>query len=81
MGLKKYRCGISVLSSTRDNEHALASLGESEKLSIENAPSRPPPWPGNHTCTGPAPPVDRRNTGIVSADKRAQETAEGVVGG
>jgi hypothetical protein len=50
-------------------------------LSIENPPSRPCPWPGNHACVWP--PLDsvRERHGIVCADKRAQETAEGVVVG
>jgi hypothetical protein len=77
--LKKYFCGIGPVSKTCDNEHTRALLGESEILSIENPPSDPCPWPGNHTCTWPPSAVEWRTQGIVCAAKRSQETAEGVV--
>ena len=36
--LKKNRCGIEPFSSTCDNEHTAASLGQGEKLGVEESP-------------------------------------------
>lgn len=63
--LKKNRCGIGPVSKINNSPHALASLGESEMLSIENPPSDPCPWPGNHTCTRPFSAVVKSRKGII----------------
>jgi|SRR5882724_10956872 len=41
-GLKKYLCG-TWLSKTSNNEHATATLGDSEKLAVKHAPANPIP--------------------------------------
>jgi hypothetical protein len=41
--LKKYRRGSSPVSKTPDNEHAAASLWNSEVLSVKNPVSEPIP--------------------------------------
>jgi hypothetical protein len=43
VALKKYRCGSSPVSKTSDNEHAAASLWNSEVLSVKNAEGVPIP--------------------------------------
>jgi hypothetical protein len=42
-GLKKYRGGTAPVSKIADNEHTLASLGQSEVLGIEYPISPPIP--------------------------------------
>lgn len=41
--LKKYRCGTSPVSKISNNEHAAASLGHSEELSVKNPVGEPIP--------------------------------------
>jgi hypothetical protein len=41
--LKKYRCGTSPVSKISDNEHAAASLWNSEELSVQNSVGEPIP--------------------------------------
>jgi hypothetical protein len=43
LALKKYRGGTSPVSKTSDNEHTLASLGQSEVLSVKNPVGEPIP--------------------------------------
>jgi hypothetical protein len=77
--LKKYRCGIEPASSTCDNEHALASLGQSEMLGVKHPPrdcSR-----GSKHSTSVRPPAPWRLERHVLAGKASKETTEGVVGG
>ena len=78
--LKKYRCGIGPSSKICDKEHTLASLWNSEVLSIENTPREPGFRSGNHTCGWPSGPVWRPGRHIAP-DKDSQETSKGVVFG
>jgi hypothetical protein len=41
--LKKYRSGMGSVSKTSDKEHTLASLGQSEVLSVKHSPGVPIP--------------------------------------
>ncbi len=77
--LKKNRCGIEPVSSTCDNEHALASLGQSKMLGVKHPPrdcSR-----GSKHSTSVRPPAPWRLERYVFAGKASKEATEGVVGG
>jgi hypothetical protein len=43
LALKKNRCGASPISKASDNEHAAASLGHSEVLSVKHSVGEPIP--------------------------------------
>ena len=75
--LKKYRCGIEPLSSTCDNEHTTAALGQSEILGIEDPPRDCARGSKSHTRVRPFSPW--RNEGGVLSRKAREEAAEGVV--
>jgi hypothetical protein len=56
-GLKKHRCGTSPVSKKSDKEHATASLGNSEVLSVKHSPREPRPefcQPSDEGCKVPA---------------------------
>ena len=53
-GLKKYSAGTEPFSSTCNNEHTLAPLGQAEVLGIDNPPCDCPPGASNNTCDWPA---------------------------
>ena len=63
--LKKNRCGIEPLSSTCDNEHTTASLGQSEELGVEDPPRDCARGSKSHTRVRPFSPW--RNEGGVLA--------------
>jgi hypothetical protein len=58
--LKKYRCGTSPVSKIADNEHTLASLGQSEILSVQNSVSEPIPEFAQPSEEGAKVPSSRR---------------------
>lgn len=66
--LKKYRCGtLPGSTSTADNEHALASLGQSEVLSVQDSVGPPIPelaQPSEEGTKG-SPLVCRQDTGDI----------------
>jgi hypothetical protein len=69
-GLKKYRCGTFCVSKISDNEHATATLGDSEVLSVENAVSEPIPEFAQRPEEGSKrpPSVNRQNAWDVFPD-------------
>jgi len=75
--LKKNLGGMDVVSSTCDNEHTAASLGQSEILSVENPPGCASFGSRNQTRTGPFPAL--RKDGIVASNQCGEEASEGVV--
>jgi hypothetical protein len=75
--LKKNLCGIESVSSTCDNEHTAASLGHSEILGIQDAPSCTSLGSINATRIRPA--VGRIKW-LITPDERGEEASEGVVG-
>jgi len=75
--LKKNRCGIEPVSSTCDNEHTSASLGQAEVLGVEDPPRDCSRGTKHTTSVRPlAPWWDER---IVFAGKPSKETPKGVV--
>ena len=83
--LKKYRGGIEVVTSTCDNEHTLASLGETEILSVQYPPGdascgsidttsvRPPrPWWFQRTCF-PSQRAKKASKGVVPVGEHARD--------
>jgi hypothetical protein len=54
VGLKKNLGGMEVCSSTCDNEHTLASLGESEVLSVQGSPRDCSLGSKDNTCVCPS---------------------------
>jgi hypothetical protein len=77
--LKKNRCGIEPVSSTCDNEHTAASLGQAEVLGIEGPPRDCSLGAKHTTSVRPLSPwCDQR---IAFAGKSSKEAAEGVVFG
>jgi hypothetical protein len=76
--LKKNRCGIEPVSSTCDNEHTAASLGQAEELGIQDAPRDCPLGSSNQTRVCPS---AARNDGGIASSERPEETTEGVVRG
>lgn len=77
--LKKYLCGIESVSSTCDNEHTAASLGQAEILGIKNPP-RDCPFGSIHT-TSVCPPSPWRLQFAAGPSERAKKAAEGVISG
>jgi hypothetical protein len=74
-GLKEYRAGTSRLSSSvSDNKHTLASLGQSEVLSVQHPPCEPipefcqRPREGSHRPSS----VRRQDTGDIFPDHPAR---------
>src|SRR3546814_8495189 len=51
--LKKYFCGIEVISTTCHKKHALAALGDTEILSVEHAPRDAAAGSGHTTSVRP----------------------------
>lgn len=74
--LKKYRCGIESCSSTCDNEHTAASLGQAEILGIQNPPCDCSPGSIHTTSVLPFPPWRLKFLGF--AHQGAEEAAERV---
>jgi hypothetical protein len=77
--LKKNRDGIEPVSSTCDNEHTAASLGQAEILGVEGPPrdcSR-----GSKHTTSVRPFSPWRDERLIFAGKSSKKAAEGVVGG
>jgi hypothetical protein len=77
--LKKNRCGIEVCSSTCDNEHTLASLGQSEMLGVEDAPRDCSRGSINKTSVRPSAPW--RDERFIFTGKSCQKAPEGVIFG
>ena len=75
---KKYFCGISPVSRTRDNEHTLAALGQAVKLAIANSPGNPSRGSINHTRVGPSLPSCWNECG-TRARKRPKKAPECVI--
>jgi hypothetical protein len=75
--LKKYFGGMSLVTRTCDNEHTLASLGQSEVLGIKCSPAGGSRRSIDHASTRPS---ALEYDGVITADKPAQEAAKGVVG-
>lgn len=63
--LKKYRRGIEPLSSTCDNEHTAAALGQSEELGVEDPPRDCARGSKSHTRVRPFSPW-RNEGGVLS---------------
>lgn len=78
VALKKYRGWIEPLSSTCDNEHTLASLGQAEILSVEDSPGGSARGSSNHTRVRPFAPW--RDDGGILSNQGREEASEGVVG-
>ena len=74
--LKKYLGGIEPVSSTCDNEHATASLGQAEILGVQNPP-RDCSFGSIHT-TSVLPFFPWRLQLAVFPSKRAKKASEGV---
>lgn len=77
VALKKYRCGIKSVSSTCDNEHTAASLGQSEVLGVKNAPSDSSFWSKDSTSVRPSFPWWLQL--VVLTGKRSKKASECVV--
>ena len=75
--LKKNRCGIEPVSSTCDNEHTLAALGQAEVLGVEGPPRDCSRGAKHNTSVRPFSPwCDER---LIFPGKSCKETPEGVV--
>ena len=74
--LKKYAGGIEPRTSTCDNEHTAASLGQSDKLGVENPPCDCPFGSKHSTSVCPFSPC--RDEDITFAGNASKEAAEGV---
>jgi hypothetical protein len=59
-----------------DNEHTLASLGQAEVLGIQDSPRCSPFGSIDHARVRPS---LLKYDGVITADKRPQEAAKGVV--
>jgi hypothetical protein len=75
--LKKYRCGIEPLSSTCDNEHTTASLGQAEILGIKDPP-RDCSFGSIHS-TSVLPFAPWRFQWAIFPGKASQKASEGIV--
>ena len=75
--LKKYRCGIEPVSSTCDNEHTAASLGQSEILGVQGPPSDCSRGSIHSTSVRPLPPWRLKR--VIFSGKPSQKAPECVV--
>jgi hypothetical protein len=75
--LKKYFAGIEPDSSTCDNEHTAASLGQSEILGFEGPPRDCSLWAKHNTSVRPSLPwwFERR----IFTGKASKEVTKGVI--
>jgi hypothetical protein len=74
--LKKYFGGMGLASRICDNEHTLAALGQAEVLGIQDSPRCSPIGSIDHARVRES---LLKNDGLITADKRCQEAAKGVV--
>ena len=75
--LKKYLGGMEPCSSTCDNEHTAASLGQSEVLGVKNSPSDSSLWSKDSTRVRPSLPWWLQL--FVFTGKRSKKASECVV--
>jgi hypothetical protein len=70
-GVKKYLSGTGPVSKTSHNVEAAASLGDSEILSVKNAPRQPIPALGKERedCFDGFPELSRKKAGYVLEDE------------
>lgn len=74
--LKKNRCGIKPVSSTCDNEHTAASLGQAEILGIKDAPRDCSFGSKNKACIRP---FTGRHKWLIATGQCGDEASESVV--
>ncbi|CAA7620523.1 conserved hypothetical protein [Magnetospirillum sp. SS-4] len=77
--LKKYLDGIGPVSSTCDNEHTTAALGQAEILGVEHPPRDCPRGSKHSTSVRPFAPW--RDDRTIFSGQSAQKASEGVVAG